>query len=104
MDVGIHCELPPPDAVRDVVGERWTVLGAERLTAAQGLDAATSSGWVTNMLGRPGHRAAYAAGERAWLAARASSAAGGETQTEFHERLLALGPMGLDLLRAEAAR
>lgn len=104
IDVGMHCALSPHPTVRGVVGERWTVQGAERLTSAQGLDAVTSSSWVTNMLGRPGHRASYPAGERAWLTARAASSAAGEAQSEFHARVLGLGPLGLDLLNAEAAR
>ena len=100
IDVGLHCGLPPPSALRDLVGGQWTVHGAERVTAAQGLDEATSTQWVTNMIGRPGHRASYAAGERAWLAARAASV-GSETQSEFHARLLGLGPLGLGQLSAQ---
>lgn len=104
IDVGIHCGLEPPTAVRSVVGESWTVDGTTALVAQQGLDQTTAARWVTDMLGRPGHRASYAAGERAWLSARAAASAQGEPLGEFHARVLGLGPLGLDQLAAAAAR
>jgi uncharacterized protein (DUF885 family) len=90
VDVGVHC-----------AGE-WTFERATALVAAQGLDDDTAQWWVGNMIGRPGHRASYAAGERVWRDARRIADASGEDRDDFHARVLGLGPMGLDLFRSVA--
>lgn len=102
IDVGLHTDLEPPSVLQSHTGDRWTIEAAIRLVAAQGLDDATAAWWVTNMAGRPGHRASYVAGERAWLEARTESARRGETSNAFHTRVLSMGPLGLDQMRLES--
>jgi uncharacterized protein (DUF885 family) len=104
IDIGTHTGIRPPSHVAEHVGPQWSIDGATALAAAQGLTRETASWWVTNMLGRPAHRASYAAGERAWLRARARSATTAEAVGAFHARILSLGPLGLDQLNNEAAR
>lgn len=104
IDVGMHTDMEPPTALRPCVGDRWSIEGAIRLVAAQGLDQPTAEYWVTNMAGRPGHRASYVAGERAWLDARAESSRRGETLHAFHSRMLGMGPLGLDEMRLRSTR
>ncbi|MFC8286737.1 DUF885 family protein [Streptomyces cyaneofuscatus] len=70
-----------------------------------------SSGFVDfeidRYLGSPGQAIAYKLGEKVWLeprdAARRRDGAGFDLK-RFHRRALDLGPMGLDLLRAELTR
>jgi uncharacterized protein (DUF885 family) len=95
VDVGLHTGLQPPDVLRDVVGASWTEAGAIRAIAHAGLDEDVAAWWFTNMVGRPAHRASYAAGERAFTDARR----GITDLASFHARVLAMGPMGLAQLR-----
>ena len=99
VDVGLHTELRPPAGLRELVGETWTVPGATRAIASVGLDNDVASWWIVNMIGRPAHRASYAAGERAMLDARRAATSRNATLPTFHTELLAMGPMGLAQLR-----
>jgi uncharacterized protein (DUF885 family) len=62
---------------------------------------------IDRYLGLPGQAIAYKVGERVWLeereAARRRQGAAFDLRA-FHRDALDLGPMGLDLLRAELAR
>lgn len=97
IDMGIHTGLRPARSVQHLAGEDWSAETAVRLVAAQGLDQDAALWWVINMIGRPAHRASYAAGERAWLDARASNPR--SSLRDLHTRLLQGGPMGLDQFR-----
>ncbi|MGI5201146.1 DUF885 domain-containing protein [Spirillospora sp. CA-108201] len=109
LDIGLHLELPIPAGTGFHEGERWTPeLGFEFLRARKGPDPDSVVAFeVDRYLGRPGQAIAYKLGERVWLeareAARRREGAGFDLK-EFHRRALDLGPMGLDLLRAELAR
>ncbi|MDX2468229.1 MAG: DUF885 family protein, partial [Acidimicrobiia bacterium] len=73
--------------------------------AAQGRPHAESE--VTRYLGWPGQAISYKVGEQAILDIRRDSVARLGSQFDakaFHARLLAVGPVGLDLLRSELAR
>jgi uncharacterized protein (DUF885 family) len=95
IDVGLHRGLAPPAFLRADIGASWTQAGAVALLERVGLTASVAEWWFTNMIGRPGHRASYAAGERVW---RELASAGGDLATP-RSRPLSLGPMGLELLR-----
>nr|WP_244984351.1 DUF885 domain-containing protein [Actinomadura citrea] len=109
LDIGLHLELPIPAGSGFHEGERWTPeLGFEFLRARKGPDPDSVVAFeIDRYLGRPGQAIAYKLGERVWLeareAARRREGAGFDLK-EFHRRALDLGPMGLDLLRAELSR
>ncbi|SNR81370.1 DUF885 domain-containing protein [Actinomadura mexicana] len=109
LDIGLHLELPIPAGAGFHEGERWTPeLGLEFLRARKGPDPDSVVAFeIDRYLGRPGQAIAYKLGERVWLeareAARRREGAGFDLKG-FHRRALDLGPMGLDLLRAELAR
>jgi hypothetical protein len=105
----LHLQLPIPAGTGFHDGERWTPqLGREFLTERCGLG---SPGFVEfeidRYLGRPGQAVTYKLGEKVWLeareAARRRDGAAFDLK-QFHRRALDLGPMGLDLLRAELTR
>ncbi|MGP4028126.1 DUF885 domain-containing protein [Actinomadura sp. 3N407] len=109
LDIGMHLELEIPRGAGFHEGERWTPeLGLEFLRAHMGPEAGAPAAFeIDRYLGRPGQAIAYKVGERIWLeareAARRREGAAFDLK-EFHRRALDLGPMGLDLLRAELAR
>jgi uncharacterized protein (DUF885 family) len=109
LDIGLHLELPIPAGSGFHEGERWTPeLGFEFLRARKGPDPDSVVAFeIDRYLGRPGQAIAYKLGERVWLeareAARRREGAGFDLK-EFHRRALDLGPMGLDVLRAELSR
>ncbi|WNV85096.1 DUF885 domain-containing protein [Umezawaea sp. Da 62-37] len=109
LDIGLHLRLPIPAGTGFHEGERWTPrLAREFLTERCGLG---SPGFVEfevdRYLGRPGQAIAYKLGEKVWLEARDEArrhSGGAFDLASFHQRALDLGPMGLDLLRAELTR
>ncbi|MFI0487586.1 DUF885 domain-containing protein [Actinomadura sp. 9N215] len=109
LDIGMHLELEIPAGSGFHEGERWTPeLGFEFLRAHKGPDPDSAVAFeIDRYLGRPGQAIAYKLGEKIWLeareAARRRDGAAFDLK-EFHRRALDLGPMGLDLLRAELAR
>jgi uncharacterized protein (DUF885 family) len=109
LDIGLHLELEIPAGTGFHEGERWTPeLGFEFLRAHSGpVPDADVAFEIDRYLGRPGQAIAYKLGEKIWLeareAARRRDGAAFDLK-EFHRRALDLGPMGLDLLRAELAR
>ncbi|MFI0373982.1 DUF885 domain-containing protein [Actinomadura sp. 1N219] len=109
LDIGMHLELRIPAGTGFHEGERWTPeLGFEFLRANKGPDPDSVVAFeIDRYLGRPGQAIAYKLGEKIWLeareAARRRDGAAFDLK-EFHRRALDLGPMGLDLLRAELAR
>ncbi|WP_433338633.1 DUF885 domain-containing protein [Spirillospora sp. CA-294931] len=109
VDIGMHLELPIPAGSGFHEGERWTAaLGREFLTAHSGAESPAFVAFeIDRYLGRPGQAIAYKLGEKVWLeareAARRREGAAFDLKA-FHKRALDLGPMGLDLLRAELGR
>uniref|UniRef100_A0AAU2VC00 DUF885 domain-containing protein n=1 Tax=Streptomyces sp. NBC_00003 TaxID=2903608 RepID=A0AAU2VC00_9ACTN len=109
LDIGLHLRLPIPAGTGFHEGERWTPqLGREFLTEYCGLGP---QGFVEfeidRYLGRPGQALAYKLGEKVWLEARDAARRRDGTAfdlKQFHRHALDLGPMGLDLLRAELTR
>jgi uncharacterized protein (DUF885 family) len=116
VDIGLHLELAIPrdvdpallEGVGDVAGTVWEPDLARRFLHLRGLlpeDFAASE--VDRYLGLPGQAISYKLGERVWLAAREDAR---EREGEafdlkaWHMRALALGSVGLDVLRAELAR
>lgn len=109
LDIGLHLRLRIPAGTGFHEGERWTPrLAHEFLTEHCGLGPPGFVAFeIDRYLGRPGQALAYKLGEKVWLeardAARRRDGAAFDLK-EFHRRALDLGPMGLDLLRAELAR
>lgn len=109
LDIGLHLELPIPAGAGFHEGERWTPeLGFAFLRSRKGPDPDSVVAFeIDRYLGRPGQAIAYKLGERVWLEAREAArrrAGAAFDLKEFHRRALDLGPMGLDLLRAELER
>jgi uncharacterized protein (DUF885 family) len=120
VDIGLHLELEiPRDAdptllegvgqgEEEVAGRVWDPDLARRFLHLRGLlpeDFAASE--VDRYLGVPGQAISYKLGERVWLAARedAREREGAAFDLKsWHMRALALGSVGLDVLRAELAR
>ncbi|RLU90524.1 DUF885 domain-containing protein [Streptomyces griseocarneus] len=108
LDIGLHLRLPIPAGTGFHEGERWTPrLAREFLAEHLGLGPAGFVEFeIDRYLGRPGQALAYKLGEKVWLeardAARLRDGAAFDLK-RFHQRALDLGPMGLDLLRAELA-
>jgi uncharacterized protein (DUF885 family) len=109
LDIGMHLELKIPAGTGFHEGERWTPeLGREFLAAHAGPRSGAEVAFeIDRYLGRPGQAIAYKLGEKIWLEAREAArrrAGAAFDLKEFHRRALDLGPMGLDLMRAELAR
>ena len=107
VDIGLHLGLAIPSDEADHPGETWQpdfALPFLRKHCFFPTDMLASE--VDRYLGWPGQAISYKVGERAWLRARAAaeSAAGEAFQLKaFHDRALAMGPMGLDQLEREMA-
>ncbi|GAA0570018.1 DUF885 domain-containing protein [Actinomadura livida] len=106
LDIGMHLELEIPRGAGFHEGERWSPeLGLEFLRGRMGPESGVSAAFeIDRYLGRPGQAIAYKVGERLWLEAREAArrrAGAAFDLKEFHRRALDLGPMGLDLMRAE---
>ncbi|MEW1700952.1 MULTISPECIES: DUF885 domain-containing protein [unclassified Streptomyces] len=109
LDIGLHLRLRIPAGTGFHEGERWTP-GLARAFLAEhcGLGPAGFVAFeIDRYLGRPGQALAYKLGEKVWLesreAARRRDGADFDLK-RFHQHALDLGPMGLDLLRAELTR
>ena len=116
LDIGLHLGLPIPADVDpellvglqgDPRGAVWDRELARRFLQARALQPESfAASEVDRYLGVPGQAISYKVGERVWLAAReeARTAAGsGFDLKAWHMRALALGHVGLDVLRTELA-
>jgi uncharacterized protein (DUF885 family) len=103
IDIGVHLGLAIPDDVDFHPGERWSFdLAREMLIdrALQDVDFAESE--VIRYFGWPGQAIAYKLGERAILDLRTRLVAHGTMPlSEFHQRVLEVGSVGLDLLNRQ---
>jgi uncharacterized protein (DUF885 family) len=109
LDIGLHLRLRIPAGAGFHDGERWTPELARVFLAERcGLGPSSFLDFeIDRYLGRPGQALAYKLGERVWLQAREEARRRDGAAFDlkrFHRRALDLGPMGLDLLRAELAR
>jgi uncharacterized protein (DUF885 family) len=117
LDIGLHLGLEIPVDVEpalveglasDPRGRVWDRETARDFLAVRGLQSDSfASSEVDRYLGIPGQAISYKVGERVWLAAReeARTAAGDSFDLKaWHMKALALGSVGLDVLRAELAR
>ncbi|MDH3299048.1 MAG: DUF885 domain-containing protein [Acidimicrobiia bacterium] len=102
IDIGAHLDLPIPDDVSFHPGESWTFDLAYELLRTRALlshDEAESE--VIRYLGWPGQAISYKVGEQAILDLREEH--GGRPDFDlktFHADLLAVGSVGLDVLRS----
>ncbi len=108
VDIGLHLGKDIPRGEEFHGGEQWTPdLALGFMLGFGGFDDAFIASEIDRYLGWPGQAISYKVGERIWLegrdAARARAGAAFDLK-EFHSRALALGPMGLGLLREELAR
>jgi uncharacterized protein (DUF885 family) len=116
IDIGLHLGLAIPDdadphllddvdgAIPGAVWDRERAREFLRVRALQTPGFADSE--VDRYLGLPGQAICYKVGEREWLAARddARAVGGGDFDLKaWHMRALALGSVGLAVLRAELA-
>ena len=117
IDIGLHLGLGIPADIDPVLvaglagdprGQVWDAEIARDFLRVRGLQTpgfATSE--IDRYLGLPGQAICYKVGEREWLAARADAeAAAGESfdLKAWHMKALALGSVGLSVLRDELAR
>ena len=113
VDIGLHLQLRAPadfgrlEGLGDVGGASWTPEMAVATLVERALeppDFAQSE--VERYLAIPGQAISYKVGEREWVEAREEMRAArgdGFTLRGFHDRALALGPIGLGAFR-EALR
>jgi len=108
VDLGLHLELRIPDGDRYHPGEQWTPdLALPFAIERSAMPVEFMESEIDRYLGWPSQAISYKVGERVWLECRddARSRAGDAFDLRaFHDRALALGPMGLDQLRDELAR
>lgn len=102
-DIGLHTGWPvPPNGL--VVERTWTPDVARRMLVDLALVEPHLAGFeVDRYLGWPGQALAFKVGARLWneaRQARAAVAGGAFSLRDFHRDALALGPMGLEPLRA----
>ncbi|SCF07520.1 Uncharacterized conserved protein, DUF885 familyt [Micromonospora coriariae] len=107
IDLGLHLGLSIPAGNGFTRERRWTrALGVDILTRVAGLDAETARFEVDRYLGWPAQALAFKVGARLWQQARRDAerrAGAAFDRKRFHHTALALGPMGLDPLRARLA-
>lgn len=109
LDTGVHLGLPVDPALRaggllpaDVDAERWDAEVAWRFLRH---NVAMAEGFLRfeldRYLGWPGQAPSYKLGQRLWEEIRDANAAADPNFTlrDFHARALALGSVGLDVLR-----
>jgi uncharacterized protein (DUF885 family) len=105
VDIGCHLELTIPDHAPLHEGEVWTYETAVdyiEQVAYQPHDVAVSE--VLRYLGWPGQAITYKVGEREILGMRDRARARVDFELkDFHRRMLAAGPIRLDLLGEEMA-
>jgi uncharacterized protein (DUF885 family) len=103
VDLGVHAELPIPADSPWHPGETWNAdLVWEFLRSRVQTDDASLRFEVDRYLGWIGQASSYKLGERIWLGARedAKQRKGATFDLkQFHGQALALGSIGLDLLR-----
>ncbi|MFC6238597.1 DUF885 domain-containing protein [Longivirga aurantiaca] len=117
IDIGLHLGLAIPADIDPVLveglaadprGRVWDADIARDFLRVRGLQTpAFAASEIDRYLGLPGQAICYKVGEREWLAARADAqAAAGESfdLKAWHMRALALGSVGLSVLREELAR
>jgi uncharacterized protein (DUF885 family) len=108
VDIGLHLGKDIPHGEEFHGGEQWTPdIALGFMTRFGGFEEAFMASEIDRYLGWPGQAISYKVGERIWLEGRdaARTRAGSAFDLkEFHSRALALGPMGLGLLREELAR
>lgn len=109
VDIGMHLQLTAPAdfgelvGMGDVGGRAWTpemAVAALVERALEPRDFAESE--VERYLAIPGQAISYKVGEREWVAAREEMRAAqgdGFTLKGFHDRALAIGPIGLEAFR-----
>lgn len=102
-DIGLHTgRAIPPNAL--VAAGEWTPELARRMLVDLALVEPTLAGFeVDRYLGWPGQALAFKVGARLWLEARVArerELGDAFSLRDFHRDALALGPMGLDPLRA----
>jgi len=108
VDIGLHLELRIPEHERYHPGEQWTPeLALPFAIERSAMPVEFMESEIDRYLGWPSQAISYKVGERVWLEcrddARARAGAAFDLRS-FHDRALALGPMGLDQLRDEIAR
>jgi uncharacterized protein (DUF885 family) len=105
IDIGVHLGLPIPETVSFHPGQPWTFDLAYELLRTRALeDHASATSEVTRYFGWPGQAISYKVGEQAILDLRADhERRPGFDLKRFHADLLAVGSVGLDLLRARMA-
>jgi uncharacterized protein (DUF885 family) len=117
LDIGLHLQLPVPHDIDpvlleglsgDIRGRVWDRdLACEFLAVRALQPEAFAASEVDRYLGIPGQAISYKVGERVWLQAREDArASAGESfdLKAWHMKALALGSVGLDVLREELAR
>jgi uncharacterized protein (DUF885 family) len=117
IDIGLHLGLEIPADIDPVLidglaadprGSVWDADTARGFLRVRGLQTeAFAASEIDRYLGLPGQAICYKVGEREWLAARADAeAAAGESfdLKAWHMKALALGSVGLSVLREELAR
>jgi uncharacterized protein (DUF885 family) len=108
VDIGMHLELPIPDAQDFHPGEKWTPeLGQQFVNARSRFPLDFMASEIVRYLGWPGQAISYKVGERVWLDARREVEREMESAFDlkaFHAYALDLGPLGLKLLRDELLR
>jgi len=108
VDLGVHLALPIPADSPWRPGERWNAdLAWEYLRSRVQIPDQLLRFELDRYLGWPGQASCYKLGERIWLSARdeARKRKGPAFDLkQFHSQALALGPIGLDPLRAALAR
>lgn len=101
LDIGAHCDLPAPASAG---GGRWDYGKAWRfLSAHSRMSEAVLRYELDRYLGWPGQAPSYKVGERYLLRLRdqARAAAGAAFDLKsFHRRVLDIGSVGLDVVRA----
>jgi uncharacterized protein (DUF885 family) len=108
IDIGIHCNLRIPADAPLHAGADWTwEIAFDLGRFLTGESETEMASEITRYFGWAGQAPSYKLGERQWLMARddAKTAAGRDFNLKhFHTSALNLGPIGLDLLRAEVVR
>lgn len=102
IDIGSHLELPIPRGQPFHPGEQWTFeTGSEMLTGHAALTPAEAVSEMNRYLGWPGQAISYKVGQQAIRDLRTEEEARpGFDLKSFHARLLEVGAIGLDHLRA----
>jgi uncharacterized protein (DUF885 family) len=108
VDLGVHLQLPIPGGTGWHDGETWNAeLAWEFLRSLVQVEDDMLRFELNRYLGWPGQAPSYKLGERIWMQAREEARARQGPAfdlRDFHRQALALGSLGLDLLREALAR